>query len=89
MPTLVELAFHLLPNRRLPALHRWCLRLRTRWLGWRGVAPLQLAGSASPLLTARELEFRRLARGLLELNLMLERARGVHATRSTPGGVAR
>lgn len=89
MPTLVELAFHPLPSRRLPAAHRCWLRLRARWLALRGVAPLQLAGAATPPLTARELEFRRHARGLLELDLMLERARAAQGERGTPGGLAR
>ena len=74
-----------LPSPAVPAswsLHRSLLRLRARWLGWRGRAVLRAVpgpagggrgayGDASPHV-----------RGLFELNLKLERAR---AHRSSPG----
>lgn len=83
-----------LPFPRLPgaALHRWSLRLRARWLAWRGVNRLRvvspLPATRLPAAT-RWQESRRHERGLLELNLMLERARVQPEQQGSPGGVAR
>ncbi len=63
-------------------LPRWRLQLRTWWLGRKGRAVVEALGSGSPVarttpatqtlsINARDAH----ARGLLELNLMLERAR--------------
>jgi hypothetical protein len=60
----------------LPVLRRWLLRLRARWLDWRGMAPLHAVSVGQGL--AQSFPPRDAAayhRQLLELNLLFERAR--------------
>ncbi len=72
-------------------LHRSWLRLRSRWLAWRGQALLQVVETPGRALAAQRGQAReRYEQELLELNLLLERARaGRDSHHGKPGGMAR
>lgn len=90
MPKLQLLPPAIPRHRHRPALHRLVLRLRARWLGWRGRAALQAVPGPAPLaITASERDFRALRRQLLELNLAFERARSAPDRQGEPGGSVR
>ena len=73
----------------LRGLHRSMLRLRARWLAWRGHALLRAVPGAGERLRAGEGSAGTQVRGLLELNLMLERARAQRNGGDHRPGIAR